>query len=74
MYVTGIDPHRCWAHARYNATAPIEALQRTATTRPDARPRTSQQAEGNSRKEARRALKRRTSGTVYRHIVVDSRR
>ena len=32
------------------------------------------QAEGHSRKEAMRALKRRISDTVYRHLVADTRR
>ncbi len=32
------------------------------------------QAEGHSRKEAMRALKRRISDTVYRQLVADSRR
>ena len=32
------------------------------------------QAEGHSRKEAMRALKRRISDAVYRQLVVDSRR
>jgi hypothetical protein len=32
------------------------------------------QAEGHSRKEAMRSLKRRISDTVYRQLVIDSRR
>ena len=32
------------------------------------------QAEGHSRKEAMRSLKRRISDAVYRQLVVDSRR